>query len=341
MTTFTFPTASELRAVEADKITRLITDRPIFDLMPMSDIDTATLVWEQRDNVLGLQQARGIGGPPLRVNNLGMKQWGVTPGYYGEFVRLDEVQLTLRRQYGSFNQPIKIDDLVMEAQDQLLERRLDRVEFTGWTLFTTGTFNSLGPSGQVMHTDSYTFQTFTAGVAWTTPATSAPLANLRTIQLLSRGHSVSFGRKAVLYINRVTSNALLANTNSADLFGRRTAGLGTFENLGQINDLLLGEDLPEIRIYDEGYLRESDGAFVPFIANNKGVLIGRRSSGVAIGQYQMTRNANNADLAPGAYMKVVDSLETSQPVPRTIDVHDGHNGGPAIFYPNAVVQCTF
>lgn len=339
MTTFIFPTAAELRAVEADKLTRLMADRPIFDLMPMSDLDAATLVWEQRDNVQGLQQPRGIGGPPPRVNNLGMKQWGVTPGYYGEFVRLDEIQLTLRRQYGSFNTPINIDSLVMEAQDQLLNRRLDRIEYIGWTLLTTGTFSALGPVGQVMHTDTYTFLTFTAGVSWATPATSTPLANLRAVQLLSRGHSVSFGRKAVLYINRVTSNALLANTNSADLYGRRTAGLGTFENLAQINDLLLGEDLPEIRIYDEGYL-DNSSVFQPFIANNVGVLVGRRSSGVAIGAYQMTRNANNTDLAPGAYMKVIDSLGTGNPIPRTIDVHDGHNGGPAVFYSNAIVRLT-
>lgn len=337
MASFTYPTNSRLREVEMDLLPRLSADRPIFDILPMTDLDAATMMWEQRDNITGLQQPRGLGGPPPRVINLGGKLWNVNPGYYGEFLLLDETQLTLRRQYGDFSKPVSIDDLVMEAQEQLLQRRLDRIEATGWTLLSTGTFSALGPSGQVMHQDTFTLQTFTAGVAWATVATATPLANLRAMQLLARGHSVDFGGRATLYINRVTANNLLANTNAADLYGRRTAGLGTFENIEQINTLLAGEDLPKIRVYDAGYL-DSTGTFQPFIANAKGVLVGRRSSGVALGQYQMTRNANNADLGPGAYTRVIDRWD--QEVPRSIQVHDGHNGGPAIFYPTAVVRAT-
>jgi hypothetical protein len=50
----------------------------------------------------------------------------------------------------------------------------------------------------------------------------------------------------------------------------------------------------------------------------------------------MTRNVNNANSAPGPYTKVIDRGELQ--VPRTIEVHDGHNGGPAIFYPSAVIK---
>ena len=49
----------------------------------------------------------------------------------------------------------------------------------------------------------------------------------------------------------------------------------------------------------------------------------------------MTRNANNADMAPGPYVKVVDNGELA--VPRNIQVHAGHNGGPVLKYFGSVV----
>lgn len=340
MTTFIYPTSTELREIERDKLPRLTANRPAFDIMPMVDLDSATLLYEQKDNITGLQQPRGLGGPPMKVNRIGAKQWGVRPGYYGEFVRIDETELTIRRPFGQFQGGVQIDDLVMEAQDQLLQRRLDRIEYTIWTVLVTGTFSALGPSGQVMHTDTFTLQTFTAGVPWATVATATPLQNLRDIQLLSRGHSVDFGSGAVLYVNRTTANNLLKNTNAADLYGRRVTGLATANSLKDINGLIVGEALPEIRIYDEGYI-DDNNTFQLFIPNARGVLVGRRLSGVVIGNYQMVRNANNPDLGPGAYTKVIDSLQNSEnAIPRTLDVHDGHNGGPAIFYPNAVISVT-
>jgi hypothetical protein len=51
----------------------------------------------------------------------------------------------------------------------------------------------------------------------------------------------------------------------------------------------------------------------------------------------MTRNANNPGAAPGAYQKVVDNTDD---VPRTVIVHDGHNGGPVVYYPSAICVMT-
>jgi hypothetical protein len=135
-------------------------------------------------------------------------------------------------------------------------------------------------------------------------------------------------------MNRKTSNRMLANTNAADLYGRRTAGLGTFNSLDQVNQLLAGDDLPNIVVYDEGYL-DSSGTFQPYIADNKVVVVGKRPAGQSLGAYRYTRNANNPDLAPGAYMKIIDTAERS--VPRTIEVHDGHNGGCVLYFPSAIV----
>jgi len=226
---------------------------------------------------------------------------------------------------------------VMECQDQLLGRRLDRIEKIVWDLLTAGTFSVAGPDGVTMHTDTFTLQTASAAVAWATFATATPLKDFRAVQLLSRGYSVSFGADAKAYMNRVTFNNLVANTNTADLAGRRTSGLQTVLTLGEINSVLAGEGLPQIVIFDGGYL-DSSGTFQPFIPNSKVVVVGRRLDGAPIGNYVYTRNANNPGLEPGPYMKVVDNEERE--VPRLIEVHDGHNGGPIIEFPSAVVILT-
>ena len=351
MATFTYPTSWELEQIAQDKLPRLMKDRPIFDILPVRNYDAALVSFEQGDNYTGLQQIRGLNGQPSRVKRVGMKRYDFTPGVFGEFTEIDEKEITQRRQYGTFGQPINISDLVTMAQDQLLGRELDRIEYIGWTLLVTGTFSVALPYGsQNAATDTYTvgssgastvgiyeFQSLTASVGWTTPATSHPLADFRSVQLAGRGHSASFGTQAKAYMNRVTYNAMLANTNANDLAGRRTSGLATVLSPQDLDMVLMAEGLPRVVVYDEGYLDDS-GAFQPYIGNGKVVVVGARTDGQAVGEYQMTRNANNPDLSPGSYDKVIDRGETQ--VPRSIEVHRGHNGGPALRFPGAILILT-
>lgn len=332
MGTYTYPTNSELNAVAQDKLPNLMANRPIFEILPIKNKDSHLVEWEQKDNYVGLQQIRGLNGPPIRVKRVGGKRYMMQPGVYGEFVVIDEQELTTRRQWGSYNAPVSIDDLVMECQDQLLGRRLDRIEKIGWDLLTAGTFSVAGPDGAVFQSDTFALQTASAAVAWSTVATATPLADFRAVQLLSRGHSVGFGAQAKAYMNRVTANNLLKNTNAADLGGKRTLGLATVNSMPEINRILMGEDLPEIVVFDGGYIDDA-GTFQPFIANAKVIIVGRRSDGSPIGNYLYTRNSQNEGMAPGAYMEVI---RDDRP-PHFIEVHDGHNGGPTIEFPSAVV----
>lgn len=336
MADFLYPTSAELKAIEQDKLPRLIKDRMIFDLMPVTDAQSHRLMWEQRDNYTGLQAVRGLGGAPSRVSRIGGKRYDMEPGVYGEFIELDETELTLRRKWGTFGTPIDVKDLVMEAQEQLLQRRLDRIEQIGWTLLTTGTFSVSAATGGVLHTDTFPIQTFTAGVAWGTSATATPLANFRAVKLLARGHSTNFGPGSKALMNQVTFNKLVTNTNANDLAGRRVTGLLSPLNLGEINSILLGEGLPQIEIVDfeHGYLNDA-GTFVPFIGDDTCLVVGTRPAGQKIAEYRMTLNLNNPDGGAGAYTRVVDD---ERRLPRAIQVHDGHNGGPVIYYPASVVK---
>lgn len=332
---FVYPSAVVLQQINQELAPRLMANRRAFDLLPTRDVDSHLLEWDQMDNYTGLQQVRGLNGQPSRVKQTGGKRYQMAPGAYGEFSLLDELQLTTRRQWGTFAGSIDVSDLVREAQDKLLQRRLDRIEKMIWDLIIAGTF-SVADGTSVLHTDAYTTQTATASVAWATTATAIPLADLRAVQLKSRGYSVNFGAQAKAYMNRSTMNALLSNTNAADLAGRRTNGLGSINSQAMVNTLLAMDDLPELVVYDDGYIDDA-GSFQLFIPNNRVAVVGARRDGDPIGEFRFTRNANNPGMAPGPYMKVVDDPDD---VPRSIEVHDGWNGGAVLFHPAAIVIVT-
>jgi len=336
MPTWTFPTSATLRVLEQEKLPRLMQNRVIFDLLPIDTLESTSLIWEQRDNYEGLQQARGMNGEPPSVKQVGAKRYLMHPGVYGEQEYVDEWQLTERAAAGSLLPgPIDVSDLVMKIQDHLLQRRLDRIEKIGWDLLVNGTFSVPGPNGSIAQKDTFSIQTYAAGVPWSTVATATPLANFRAVRLLGRGRSVTFDQSAVAYMNQVTLNNLLSNGNSADIYGRRMSGLSTPNDMADVQQLLLRDLLPTIQMYDEGYIDDTTHTFNTFIPDNKVVVIGRRPAGETVGNYFYTRNAQNPGAAPGPYTKVFNRGDDD--VPAKIEVHDGHNGGPVLYYPSAIV----
>ena len=334
MSNYVFPTAAELREIEQVKLPKLTMDDPIFQIMPIRNVDNFIVMWEQKDNFVGLQGLRGLDGRPARVNAVGAKRYQMTPGVYGEFSDIREEELTIRRQMGSFGTPIDLSDLVMERQDQLLGRRVDRIRQIGWDV-VQGRFSVSGQGG-LIHADAYPVARYTASVVWATRATATPLQDFRNIQLFEEGRSTSFGSNAKAYMNRRTFNDMVANLNANDLAGRRVTGLLSVLNPEEINRILLGEGLPQVVIYNDGYFNEA-GTWTPFIPNNRVVVVASRPNGT-IAEYQMVRNATNPNMEPGAYTRVIDTVERE--VPRRVEVHDGHNGGPALFYPGDIVNMT-
>lgn len=335
--TFTYATPIELREVEQTLLPTLVEDDPIFKVFPIVEANSSRLRWVQKDNYQGLQQVRGLNGQPKNVRMVGYNEYEFKPGYYGEFVTLDETELTERGKAASWDEPESIDDLVSDAQTFLLQRRLDRLRYIIFTLITTGTFSVPNGRGEVIHYDTFALKTLTAGVAWGTAATAAPTADIRAAQQLSLGQSVDFGSGAELWMNQATANALLANANANDFFGKRVGGGNTVNELGDINRILAGNNLPQIVVYDRFYIDDS-GTVQKFIPNNKAILIGKRTNNAALGEYRMTRNMVNPRGEPGPYTKVVDTREWE--VPGSVNVHDGHNGGPVIYFPGAIVVIT-
>lgn len=344
---FLYPSAFLLKEIEQDLIPQLqAEDKTLFgDILKVENADTDQLEWEQMDNYQGLQQPRGLNGNPLPVVRTGARAFATEPGYYGEFEMVEEKELTRRRPYGQLTGTIDVRDLTGQMQLKLLQRRTDRQRWNAWQLLTSGRLLVSKRTGGYEHRASYNFTTLTASPAFSNPATATPLAFFRTLKLQGRGTSSKFGREAKVYMNAVTINRILNNTNANDIGGRfritNTGVLAGQVSLEDVNAIFLGNDLPQIVEYDEGYLSDGTdgytrGQFVPFIPDGYGVAIGKRPNNRPVMYYRMTRNANNADLGPGPYMFVVDSLQTGKPVPRRLEVHDGHNGGIAVEFASAV-----
>jgi hypothetical protein len=141
-------------------------------------------------------------------------------------------------------------------------------------------------------------------------------------------------------MNSGTANSMLANTNAADLSGRRVDGGNTLDTVEGTNRFLRSNGAPGIVEYDEGYYDDSN-AFQLFIPNNKVVVVGQRANGQKIGEYVKTYNA--VAKAATSYTKVIDRANGTNGevmIPPNMEVHQGHNGGPVIYYPGSVVVAT-
>lgn len=339
MPTYTYPEARELREIGPELVAQETANDVLFQLFPIREVNEAIMQWTIEDNDRGLQGLRGLDGAPGRVTRLGKNTYSSEPGYFGEFETITERELTLRGgSVVSPNAVVNVEDLVMSLFRQLVRREVARMRWILATLLTTGTFSVSNKDGAVTFTDTFTLQTLAAS-DWSTPSTATPLGDFRTLQQKGTGKGVTFGSGAKAIGNRVTINRMLANTNAADLGGRRTTGGGTINSVAETNKITMGEDLPQVVIYDDGYV-DANGTFQKFFADDIVVAVGVRDEGDIIGEYRLTRNLNNPDGAPGSYEYIKDyaqGINAPKETPPKIEVHRGHNGGPVIYRPNGVV----
>jgi hypothetical protein len=348
---FTYPTSAAYFAIEPELVTASRAGRLGLQLMPPRPFNTGNVRWTQKDNFYGLQHLRGLDGKPTRVVRVGESTYEYEPGVFGEFIDVTETELTKRA--GSIidmTTAIDVSDIIAENDVQLIGREDDRMESSIWTLLTTGVLEIQvdgSPAGQYLHRTQFTFQTYTPVVPWSTVATATPLRDLQAMAQLGNasGISVDFGAAARLYVNSVTANRLLNNTNASDMGGRLVNNGSTVNTLPDFNRYFAAQEVPQIIVYDRGYqqrIGEAQSSFKKFIADGVGVLIGNRPGNAVIGNYAMTRNASN-NFRPGSYRYVVDranGVNAEKRTPANIEVHRGHNGGPVIYFPSAVVLVT-
>ena len=358
MASFVFPTSAELHSIEMNYLAVLTYDDPIFKILPIQYMDADVIAFEQEDDYIGLQTMRGINGAPGNVTPVGIKRYTIKPGVYGEYISISETELVKRRQAGSVFKLVSVKDLIRKRQELLLHRRINRIRQICWNLLTTGTFSVSNASGSVTHTDTFSPQVFNAYYRhpWGDKDNATPLVDIRNAAISYRGFSVQFNEKDKIYLNKKTFNNLLFNWNFDDLFGHRLRGQGMIQNVRELNRVLTGMGLPNAVVYDHTYddmnpinaittkshLDQNnnviiDGYTHTFIPDDIAVMVGHRNDDKPIGAYKITRNANTPDSKPGCYVKVEDSLKTGGAPPRSIQVHDGHNGAVTLNFPSSFV----
>jgi len=326
--------AIKVRQVMELKLPRLMEGRLGFELFPITQVNEDFLFYERKTLRLGLQGARGVGGPTAPIIHRGVDVFRVTPGYYGDHYTIDESDLVRLREAGDWSAFSSYASQTGEATDYLTQRYLDRAESSIWAMLQTGAFSATNKQGVVMHNDLFTITGYTPGILWNVPATAIPLANLRSyVEQSEKGVSAKF-KSGRLVGTRGTINNILNNTNAADIGGKRVGGGNSVNAMEQVNQILLDNDLPQLEIYDEGYYPEPTGtAFSKFLTDGKLVAFGARTDGESIGEYRLTRAAQNTNSGPGEWYTVKDKRDENPP---EVIISGGHNGGPVPFYPEAL-----
>jgi len=336
---FIYPTNAELMEIQRDLLPDLEADDVLLSLFPDRYTGNNEVIWEQEDNKYGAMQVRGLNGKPGLVTKGGVNQFKMRPGYYGDYYKFDEQELTECRKVGTFGDTVDLSEQVVKKQQLLMERRLDRKRQTISDLMRLGVFSNVTSSGNAVHSDSFSLTTLVPGTAWSNTATATPLKDLRTWKAqYSRNTSSNFGKTSQLIANTVSINNILNNTNANDLGGKRVELGMTLNTVEDINKLLAANDLPQLVEYNKSIQRSPDDRtlFDMIVPDSDFIWVGSRPNGQRVGEFQGTYNVNSAQgEKDGIYSKVIDRGENT--VPRSIEVHHGYNGGLAVYYPTAIV----
>ena len=345
---YTYPDSFVLTRISQNLQIKATLEDPIFKILPLKNVNAAKLRWLLRDNFRGLMQIRGMGGEPTRRNKTGQTMFEENPGVFGEYMTIDEMEMTNRAAWtlpsnegmSDFATPADISGLVVTAHEELKIAEIQRIRQMAWGYCINHTLTLPLPDGGAGLNISYSGQTLTlAGAAlFSAPTTSTPLAVLRSLQpTYGFGTSTEFKGGATAWMNTATKNNIMQNANSADLFGRRLSNGATVNDVSGFNQILLDNDVPKIMTYDQGYIDDT-GTFNLYLPTNTILVVGQRPDGETPGVFQMTRNMNNPNGAPGPYALVEDFTSgPAKTVPPKIVVHDGFSGGPVIERPSQMI----
>lgn len=341
-TAYAWPINAELDTIEQVTLPRLQIEanNPFLENFPDKAHESDVIMWEQLGNFTGLMGFRGPGNKPNLVGRVQQRRFTSQAGYYGDFIPLYEEELTRRRAMGRFSGKMAVDDLIAQAQEQLLVRRLQLKAKMVADFVTTGAYSVPDSTGVAFTGDTWTPQTSASSVAWSNLTASTPMADIQAAVQVLFGQSIS-PMNMELVINTLKFNQLTLNRNAADFWGYRNASGATVGNsLDDLNRVMMGQGLPRIRVFDGYYLADNStflGTATRLAPTATGVLFARRANGARPGEFAMTWNLQ-AGGRPAAYNKVFYRGEIE--VPDSIEVHHGFNGGPIIRYPGTIVLLT-
>lgn len=340
-TTLELQGAIKMRKLAEVLIPRALASRELLKLFPLTKVDETELIYERRQVITGLQAARGLGGPTGSVLKPGVDQWKVSPGYYGDNYPIGENELINLREAGTWNDFENYSSQAARGAQHLNTRFLDRAEYSIGQLITTGGYTAQNVQGITYYQQIFDIPSYTPSTLFSDLANSQPLNFFRDlIPTLELARSVSF-QKGFILCSRPSANLIIKNTNPADLSGKRLDYGATINSVDDFNELMVANDLPKLKVYDGAYYADppggvfnppgyTPGARTRFIANGSYVLVGVRDDGAQLGEYRLTRAAQNGENAgPGDWYQVEDRRDKD---PCQVILRSGHNGGPVPEY---------
>lgn len=337
-----YPSAAEITEIIAPEVAaRQMAGRLGFELMPEIPKRTIDVRWNIRDNFTGLISLRGVGGEPESLARPGSKEYSYKAGVFGSHIPIGEDELLRRRGDNTSNEPINVDDLVVEAIDTLTEARLNMQEYLIWELLQKGEFKIANGANSIEFVGRFEVQKLKVSIPWSNTSSATPLANIRAARSLMRGRGSTF-RGAQMIVNDKTMSNLMLNRNAADFYGVRRGGGDTpSAGVAMANEYLNAEGLPTIREYDATYFLAGSTEATPYVSDKYAIIIGARLDGSPIGNSIICRNMLTPNQEPAPYSFVRDTTgradENDREVPPKIEVHHGYNGGPVIYYPGSIV----
>jgi hypothetical protein len=343
MAKYFYPNAATLTEIAAELILDYNRQNPIFQyVFPIMQRNAINLQWFVNGQDQGLMKLRGAGGPPTPITEQGKEFFETTPGVFGEYSALDEIELLeLGRGVPRGNTAIavSVEDRILQKQATLNVRYYNRLRQMAWSLATTGTLAIALPGGGIGYQEAITVRTRTVSPLWTDYANATPLLDLQTQQTTyGFGSSNNFGYGSTVMMNSLTFGHLLRNTNAADFGGIKVANQNSARTMGDYEDLRLGWNLPQVLLWDDGYINEA-GTFTLDIPTGTIIQVGARPNGERPGEFALTYNAVHEGTGPYSFVfdKTVRGNQ-DQEIPPRLEVHMGFNGGLVAHRPTQILK---
>lgn len=287
----------------------------------------------------GMTFAHALDADPRLISRVGREKYEVEPAYFMEGFYLAHSDLLTIRQDNVLNERAG-RDLVTEQFAALDQRLAVRQEWLIWSALK-GAVSIVDENG-VSYTETWDVQTYDAsaggGTLWTTTATADPIKDFGAVRKLARGKGFTF-QGARAYMNQTTADLLLSNAKLIGLLEKdNRAGLVvTAESALQYFSSIAGV-VPTV--YDEGYIDDSN-TWIPFIPDNRVVVVGRTTMGEELGYLGSVPSASNGGIdnpQPGKFAVVEDEVNGNKNPHYAGYV--GWFGAPVLFHPEYICYMT-
>jgi|CXWL01.1.fsa_nt_gi hypothetical protein len=347
MLTLTFPTNAELNEV-VQAFEASPEDYIGKQILPDNESMFQEVRWDERDHDRGITSAHTMGTDPKTGTRQGSRTRSYTPIPFKETDLLKEDEILRSRQLGTMAGTLDLSEEIARIAKDRFDKTEARKEKLRWdTLLGAIAINENG----VKVDETFPVQTHDVAVAFGTAATAAPLKEFNAVKLKFRKTGASAdGAKA--YLNQTTANMLLENQNAGDLKGFQNANFTQLPySIDEANKVLKVRGLPELVVYDEGWVDDNDDLQL-FIPDNRIIVVGKRKKGQSVGDFMSTpslHNNRNGQPAPGFFSIIEVNGSPSEQVGAVsmgqlgssknpkVEITGGIYGGTRLIYPKSVI----